>query len=382
MMGGAHLSLEGDEGEAAILLHVSLVNEDSGAFGTEVVRAIESIDELDVKVHGTMAEAEQRVMEGEVAAAIIIPADFSAGVDAHTPTSIAVIVDPGQPESASIVTGIMNQVVDEVTIWGEVQYGIRTLLDESDLLAGASMEQQRAAGAQAMGAIMTTLSEMRRTPAIAVVSEDLEGTQVEGTWDYIAIVFPGFAVMFIFINIGFSAPSLLAERESGTLRRLLAAPFPRGTVIAGKMVAYTVLACLQVLMLFAVARIVFDMQMGQSPVALVLLSLTTALTSAAMGMMIASLAKSAKQANSLGVILGIVLAAIGGCIPMPGITMYRAEGFMGILSRLTPQAHALEGYYRLMIENEALVAVLPQIGILLVFGVIFFLVARWRFRFA
>jgi ABC-2 type transport system permease protein len=276
----------------------------------------------------------------------------------------------------------MNQVVDEVTIWGEVQYGIRTLLDESDLLAGASMEQQRAAGAQAMGAIMTTLSEMRRTPAIAVVSEDLEGTQVEGTWDYIAIVFPGFAVMFIFINIGFSAPSLLAERESGTLRRLLAAPFPRGTVIAGKMVAYTVLACLQVLMLFAVARIVFDMQMGQSPVALVLLSLTTALTSAAMGMMIASLAKSAKQANSLGVILGIVLAAIGGCIPMPGITMYRAEGFMGILSRLTPQAHALEGYYRLMIENEALVAVLPQIGILLVFGVIFFLVARWRFRFA
>jgi ABC-2 type transport system permease protein len=381
MMGGAHLSLEGDEREAAILLHVSLVNEDSGAFGTEVVRAIESIDELNVKVHGTMAEAEQRVMEGEVAAAIIIPADFSAGIDAHTPTSIAVIVDPGQPESASIVTGIMNQVVDEVTIWGEVQYGIRTLLDESGLLAGASMEQQRAAGAQAMGAIMTTLSEMRRTPAIAVVSEDLEGTQVEGTWDYIAIVFPGFAVMFIFINIGFSAPSLLTERESGTLRRLLVAPFPRGTVIAGKMVAYTVLACLQVLMLFAVARIVFDMQMGQSPVALVLLSLTAALTSAAAGMMIASLAKSAKQSNSLGVILGIVLAAIGGCIPMPGITMYRAEGFMGILSRLTPQAHALEGYYRLMIENKTLVAVLPQIGILLVFGIIFFLVARWRFRF-
>jgi ABC-2 type transport system permease protein len=381
MMGGAHLSLQGSEEEAAILLHVSLVNEDSGAFGTEVVRAIESIDELNVEVPGTMAEAEQRVMEGEVAAAIIIPANFSAGIDAHTPTSIAVIVDPGQPESASIVTGIMNQVVAEVTIWGEVQYGIRTLLDESGLLAGASMEQQRAAGAQTMGAIMTTLSEMRRTPTIAVVSEDLEGTQVEGAWDYIAIVFPGFAVMFIFINIGFSAPSLLTERESGTLRRLLAAPFPRGTVIAGKMVAYTVLACLQVLMLFAVARIVFDMQMGQSPVALVLLSLTAALTSAAMGMMIASLTKSAKQANSLGVILGIVLAAIGGCIPMPGITMYRAEGFMGILSRLTPQAHALEGYYRLMIENKALVAILPQIGILLVFGIIFFLVARWRFRF-
>jgi ABC-2 type transport system permease protein len=321
------------------------------------------------------------VIEGEVAAAIVIPANFSADIDAHTPTSVVVIVDPGQPESASIVTGIMNQVVEEVTIWGEVQYGIRTLLDESGLLTGASMEQQRAVGAQAMGAIMTTLSEVRRTPAIAVVSEDLEGTEVEGTWDYIAIVFPGFAVMFIFINAGFSAPSLLTERESGTLRRLLAAPLPRGTVIVGKMVAYTLLACLQVLMLFAVARIVFDMPIGQSPVALVVLSFVAALVSAAMGMMIAGLAKSAKQANSLGVILGLVLAAIGGCIPMAGITPYRAEGAVGILSRLTPQAHALEGYYRLMLEKGTLVTILPQLGILLVFGVVFVLVATWRFKY-
>ena len=381
MMGGAHLSLTGSEEEAAILLHVSLVNEDSGAFGTEVARSVETIDELDVEVYGTRAEAEQRVIEGEVAAAIVIPANFSADIDAHTPTSVVVIVDPGQPESASIVSGIMNQVVKEVTIWGEVQYGIRTLLDESGLLTGASMEQQRAVGAQAMGAIMTTLNEVRRTPAIAVVSEDLEGTEVEGTWDYIAIVFPGFAVMFIFINVGFSAPSLLTERESGTLRRLLAAPLQRGTVIVGKMVAYTLLACLQVLMLFAVARIIFDMPMGQSPVALVLLSLAAALVSAAMGMMIAGLAKSAKQASSLGVILGLVLAAIGGCIPMPGVTLYRAEGPIGVLSRLTPQAHALEGYYRLLLENGNLVTILPQIGILLVFGVVFILIATWRFKY-
>jgi ABC-2 type transport system permease protein len=381
MMGGAHLSLTGDEEEAAILLHVSLVNEDSGAFGAEVARAVESIDELDVEVYGTRAEAEERVQEGEVTAAIVIPANFSADIDAHTPTSVVVIVDPAQPESASIVTGMMNQVVSEVTIWGEIQYGIRSLLDESGLLAGASVEQQRAAGAQAMGAIMTTLGEVRRTPAIAVVSEDLEGTEVESTWDYIAIVFPGFAVMFIFINVGFSAPSLLTERESGTLRRLLAAPLPRGTVISGKMVAYTLLACLQVLMLFAVAFIIFDMPMGQSPIALVVLSFVAAVVSAAMGMMIAGVTKSAKQANSLGVILGLVLAAIGGCIPMPGITMYRAEGPLGILSRLTPHAHALEGYYRLMLENGTLVTILPQIGILLVFGIVFMLVATWRFKY-
>lgn len=382
MMGTANLVM-GDEGEAAtILLHVCLVNEDSGAFGSQVAKAIESIDELDVEVYDTVAAAEGRVAEGEAAAAIVIPAGFTADIDAYVPTSIEVVVDPGQPESASIVTGIMKQVVDEVTIWGEVQYGIRALLDESGVLTGVSAEQQRAVGAQTLGVIMTALSEMRRTPAIAVVSENLEGGETQG-WVkiFFAAMFPGFTVMFIFLNVSWSASSLLTERESGTLRRLLAAPLPRGTAIAGKLLAFTLLSCMQVLLLFAVAHIFFDMPLGQSPVALVVLSLVVALTAAAMGMMVAALARSANQASSIGVILGLILAVIGGCISAGGQLVFRSEGFMGVLAKLTPHAHALEGYYSLMAENATFAASLPQMGFVLAFGVLFFLIAVWRFKF-
>ena len=381
MMGAANTVMGGSE-EATILLHVCLVNEDSDVFGTEVAKAIESIDELDVNTYGTAGEAEAQVIEGDAAAAIIIPANFTADINAYAPTTIEVIVDPGQPESASIVTGIMNQVVAEVAIWGEVQYGIRTLLDESGVLAGASVEEQRAIGAQTLGVVMTVLNDMRRTPAIAVVSEDLEGVEVEN-WvqTFMALLFPGFAVMFIFLNITWSASSLLTERESGTLRRLLAAPLPRGTVIAGKMLAYTILACLQVLLLFGVAHIAFAMPLGQSPLGLAVLTVVVALTSAALGMLIAALARSANQAANTGVILGLILAAIGGCMTMSATPIFRSTGFMGTLANLTPHAHALEGYYSLMAENATLVSILPQIGILLAFGVVFFLVARWRFKF-
>jgi hypothetical protein len=48
---------------------------------------------------------------------------------------------------------------------------------------------------------------------------------------------------------------------------------------------------------------------------------------------------------------------------------------------LTPHAHAVEGYYRLMVENATFIQVLPQIGILLAFGIVFFLIAVWRFRY-
>ena len=153
-----------------ILLEVSLVNEDPGVFGGEVAKSIESIDELNVESLDSINEAEQLVIEGEVAAAIIIPADFSEKIDTYTPTEIEVIVDPAQPEAASIVTGIMNQVVAEVTIWGEIQYGVRTIMEESGVLAEASPDEQRAIEAQSMGVIMTQLNELRRNAAIAVSS--------------------------------------------------------------------------------------------------------------------------------------------------------------------------------------------------------------------
>jgi len=364
-----------------ILLEVNLVNEDPGVFGGEVAKTIGSIKELNVESLDSINEAEQRVIKGEVAAAIIIPADFSENIDAYAPTAIEVIVDPAQPESASIVTGIMNQVVGEVTIWGEIQYGVRTIMEESGLLVEASPEEQRAIEAQNMGVIMTQLNELRRNPAISVISENLEGVKVEGGIGlFLTYLFPAFTVMFIFFIVGGESASLLQEREAGTLRRLLAAPIPRWTIIAGKMLAYGLLVCLQVVILFTIGYVLFDITLGQSPLALITITILVAFVAVSMGMLVAAFAKSAKQADSVGTILAFVLAGIGGAFPLwPPI--FRSEGFIGILSKFTPHAHALEGYYSVMAENASFTQILPQLGILLLMGTVFFLIAVWRFKF-
>jgi ABC-type multidrug transport system permease subunit len=292
-------------------------------------------------------------------------------------------VDPGERESASIVTGIMKQVVAEVTVWGEVQYGIRTVLDESGVLAEASPEQRAAAEAQTLGVIMTTLNEMRRTPAIAVITEDLAGVKVEGGIElFLAFMFAGFTVMFIFLTVNWSSSSLLREREAGTLRRLLASPLPAGAVIAGKMLAFMLLACMQVVVMFAVARILFKVPLGQAPFALVVLTLVVAFAATALGMLVAALTRSANQAANIGLLLGFLMAGIGGCLPVFGKTpLVRAEGVMGMLAKLTPQGYAVDAYYSLMAEKGTFVQILPQLGIVLLFGTVCFLIARWRFRF-
>ena len=381
LFAGLNLMLATEEGESNILLDVVLVNEDPGIFGSEVAKSIRAIDELSVKHANTVSSAEQRVAEGEVSAAIIIPPEFSENIDAYTPTEIEVIIDPAQAETASIVTGIMNQVVAEVTIWGEIQYGIRTIMAESDLLAGASPEELRGVESQNLGVVMTQLNELRRNPAIAVISENLEGIKVEsGIALFITFLFPAFTVMFIFFIVGAESASLLQEREAGTLRRLLAAPLPRWTIIAGKMLAYGLLVCTQVVILFTLGYVAFDISLGRDPLALVAITLAVAFVAVSMGMVVAAFARTAKQADNVGMILAFVFAGIGGAFPT-WPPMFRSEGFIGILSKFTPHAHALEGYYSVMAENAGFTQILPQLGFLLLMGLVFFVIAVWRFRF-
>ena len=56
-------------------------------------------------------------------------------------------------------------------------------------------------------------------------------------------------------------------------------------------------------------------------------------------------------------------------------------GPISFVSKLTPHAHAIEGYYKLMAENATFVDLLPEMGILLAMAVVFFVVAMRRFRF-
>jgi len=381
--GSLNLQLAEDGDEPAILSDVLLVNEDGEAFGNQVADALKAIDELRITQMITMQQAEERVALGEAAAAVVIPDDFTRKVDSHTPSVIEVIVDPAQPESAGIVTGIMNQVVTEVTIWGEIQYGIRTLLDESGMLSDAGEETQRAVEAQNLGVIMTSLNELRQNPAILVTSEDLEGEATDGgITTYFAYLFPGLTVMFAFFAVSMSGVSLLNERDSGTLRRLLASPLSRGSIIGGKMLAVMLLVIMQVVVLFGVASLFFGMPLGQSPLALIFLTLALGLVVAAMGLFIAALARTTRQADNIGTILGFVLAGIGGAIAISATPLSRSEGFMGILSKLTPHAHAVEGYYSVMAENASLIQIMPHLGVLLAMGIGFVLIARWRFKFA
>ncbi|MBN1483090.1 MAG: ABC transporter permease [Chloroflexia bacterium] len=355
---------------------VYLVNLDDSPYSAQVVDILYQIEALRITELESVEEADRLLADGQALAAIIIPAELGQKIDAFERTYVEVMVDPTQQQYASIVVGIMQDVLAPVIVQGEVQHGIRTVMRESPAYETMDPQVLRMVEAQTRGVIMTQLRDMFENPRIRVEVEDLEGVEVRSLESAYSYTMPSYAVMFAFFIVGNIASTLLAEKEQGTFRRLLAAPLPRASLIAGNMLAYILVVFLQVAVVLGVGALFFGMPLGSSPLGLLLVTLALALAATALGMLVASLARTRSQADGIGFVLGLVLAAIGGAVvPIPD------KGFLHLLSLLTPHAHAIEGILKLTSYGGGLVDVLPQVGLLSGVALLFFLVAMWRFRF-
>jgi linearmycin/streptolysin S transport system permease protein len=363
--------------EQQIEIPVLLVNQGGGSYGAMLAGGLKDTEVLVVEEVADASVADARVAVGDAAAALIIPAGFSATIDAGEPVEVTLIKDPTQQEAASIVAGIANQAMAEIGMLGELRYGIHAVLAQSPDYDKAPQELVQAIEAQTLGVLWTQVQQMRQNPLIATQGEAVAGAQELQPWNPITYYVPSFTVAFAFFLIGQMAAILLREKEEGTFRRLLSSPMPRSSIIGGKMLAYVIVVFLQVIVLFSAGYALFKMPLGGSPLGLVLLTLALALASSSLGMLLGALCANSKQADRLGMVLGFVLLALGGSI----FPLFRAGGFMGILSRLTPSAWGIEGYMGLVADNWTLAQAAPNILALLGFAVVFFAVAVWRFRF-
>ncbi len=208
------------------------------------------------------------------------------------------VIDPTQQEFASIITAIMNEVVGPVAVQGEISYAIRTLLSEIPAYQQADAATQNAVAMQSFGVQMAQVQQLADDPWVSIESRTLQGEDVVILPDNMFALFvPGFVVMFAFFIVGAMGAELLQERQQGSLRRLMAAPIPRWTIIIAKMMAYIGLVLVQVLIIFGVASLFFQMPLGNSMLGLLLVSVVLGLTSTSLGVMVAALARTDKQAD-------------------------------------------------------------------------------------
>lgn len=176
---------------------------------------------------------------------------------------------------------------------------------------------------------------------------------------------PSYAVTFAFFLVLTTGWLFVAERRSGTMARLKLAPVTRGQVLFGKFLPCLSVALFQGGFLFVAGHLIFGMDLGERPVWLIPVIVTTAFAATGLAMLTASLARTETQVAVYGTLLVLVLAGVSGSL-MPRELMPEQ---MRQMSLVTPHAWALDAYRQLLLNPEPeLGLVMQACGVLVAFG--------------
>ena len=266
----------------------------------------------------TEAEARAAVDAGDVAAAIVIPAGFSAAVQAGQPAELLVIGGPSSL-SSEVARSVLVRFGTQVTA---VQVAVGTTL--------------RAAQASPDPALAAELAQaaMAAPAAIEVTAGETTDRSASSKTFYGASM----AVLFVFFAAQFGVLGLLAERRNGTLARMLAAPIAPATILLGKVLVSLVVASISMTVIVAATTLLMGADWGD-PLAVAALVLAVALAATGIATLIVGFAKNEEQAGSFIAVVAMTLAVFGGSF----FRMSQAPEGLAVLSIFTPHAWFLRG---------------------------------------
>lgn len=189
---------------------------------------------------------------------------------------------------------------------------------------------------------------------------------------------PGTMVMFTLIVLLTSGAVLLViERRQGLLRRLASTPISRGSVVLGKWGGRMALGLVQIGFAVVAGTLLFGMNWGDNlPAVLVVLVAYASLT-ASLGILLGNFARTEGQAVGLGVMVSMVLAALGGCWWPIEIT----PSWMQTFSRFLPTGLTMDALHKLVSFGAPGASVIPHVVILVLAAILSGWIAARRFRF-
>jgi ABC-2 type transport system permease protein len=351
---------------------IQVANEDNGRLGSLLLERLESNATLDVVVVNEAA-AVAAVEADTAVAALIIPATFSQSLLAGEEAALDLLTNPEQTAAAQLA----QQAIVAAT--GQVAGAVDAAAIADDLLQRIGFFEAGVDRTSFQDEALIQAHAAWINPPIAVSADQETRLATAATTipDGIEQSSPGMMVMFaMFLMMG-GAVVLIQERERGTLRRLMVMPIDKTTIILGKMGGILATGLVQMAILIICGALLFGVAWGQSPLALALMVVAFGLAITSMGMMLAALARTAAQANALATVIVLSLASLGGAWwPLEVV-----PPFLQTIGRLTPVAWAMSGFHDIITRGLGITAVLPEVGILLGFSLLFLTVGIVRFRY-
>jgi ABC-2 type transport system permease protein len=345
-----------------------VVDQAASPLSQELIAALDQSDTVRPDVL-SLREADAELSQRRTSAVLVIPAEFTLQGLAASQIELELRQRPNSTNAM-----VAERAVQAVT--GRISSGV-------DIAASSAAEAERLRPFESNAARQAYIDEARQSaekmmaeaPDRLLIAEAETADTVD--WDPRANSSAGQLITWVFIPLIGLSGSFAFERQKGTLRRVLTSPTRKATFLFGTIFGQIVLALVQMLLLIGFGMLVLKLNWGRDPLALILILMASALAASALGTALGTFVKTEGQASGLSIMLGMVMALLGGC-------WYPLEMFPQFIQqtvRVLPTTWAMQGMLDLVLRGQGLAAVLPEAGVLVGFAALFFTIGILRFKY-
>jgi ABC-2 type transport system permease protein len=196
------------------------------------------------------------------------------------------------------------------------------------------------------GQILQLLSEDQPSaPNIFTDVTALSAAETKGPEDQSVTYYIGAtAILFLLFSAMQGASLSLEERANGISDRLLVGPFGALKLLTGKFLFLTLIGFIQAAIIILVAHIFFKVDATGQIAGLTLACLGMASLAAAIGLLTASLCKSAAQMHTVSTFIVLLFSAIGGSM----VPRFMMPDWLQGAARFTPNSYAIDAVYGIL----------------------------------
>lgn len=353
-----------------------LCNKDTGEASRQLVTAITKVGIFSIKqlIAGkSEQEIASRMHAKDALIAIIIPPDFSdrmalkaKQVSAKALNDFGMETDTVKEkhELAESVTMLYHPVLQEsfrMSIKGALRSSLQLVESKQILKSLYFSLNEKALPEQLENEIMNNQVSINEVP----ISRD-GSRKIPNATQHNVPAWTIFAMFFVVISLG---SSVVKEKLNGSFVRLKTLPTNYFLALLSKQITYLLVTLLQAAVIFAIGIWLFPsmglprLNLPSDIMGLFLVTLMCGWCAVSFAICIGVFAQTQEQANGIGAVSVVLLAAIGGLL-VPSFAM--PDSFKTLL-KISPLHWCLEAYYGLFLEGgklkDILINILPLFAI-------------------
>ena len=222
-----------------------------------------------------------------------------------------------------------------------------------------------------------TINDLYRDRPMATIEASTYESGAANYYDSLKQSFMGFILFFSLFTMVFGIGSIVDNKQNRVWHRQIVSPIGGTSILGSALVVGFVVGFIQIAIMMLTASYVFNIDVGESMMALMLVISAYVVAAICMGLMISGFVKTEQQLSAVSPMIIVSTSMLGGCMwPLEMVS----NPIIRNLSIITPQRWAMQGLQQVIIYKGDVSNVMEPIVYSLLLALVFFVISIIPYR--